>query len=458
MHTNIHRSLNLILALFLLVAIWLGYWGIVRAPELLTREDNPRRVEAERRMQRGQVLDRHGVPLAWSEVDDDGYVERRYAGDWLASVVGYYSLRYGVGGVEAAFDEQLRGESSRAAWEAWRDELLHRPQIGQDVQLTLDSNLQQAASQLLGECTGAIVLLDAQTGKVLALVSHPTFDSNRLDEDWDSLREASGRPLFNRATQGRYPPGAVFNLVVMAAALEEGLIVPDELFRHEYSRANVGGATVHCANHPGLVALDLRHAAAYGCNIAFAKLSLRLGSDRLVDYARRYGIDRAPELEIPTVAGQLAGALPLSPETLALTGFGQGEVLVSPLQMARIAATVANDGRMPKTTLLPNRNELAKPIVSPETARLVRQAMVLAVDEGPARQATLPGVTVSGKTGTAEGGGEGAPHAWFIGFAPAGPGETPRFAVAVVVEHGGQGGQVAAPIAAQLLKLALAAP
>jgi len=458
MHTNIHRSLNLILTLFLLVSVWLGYWGIARAPDLLARADNPRRVEAERRVQRGQVLDRHGKLLAWSEIDAEGYAERRYAGDWLASVVGYYSLRHGVGGAEAAFDEQLRGGAGRTAWEAWRDGLLHRPQIGQDVRLTLDANLQQAASEALGEQMGAVVLLDTQTGEVLALVSHPTFDPNRLDEDWDTLREASGRPLFNRATQGRYPPGAIFNLVVMAAALEERLTAPDEVFHDKYGRANVGGATVRCANHPGLVALDLRHAAAYGCNVAFAELSLRLGSDRLVDYAHRFGIDRAPELEIPTVAGQLAGALPLSPETLALTGFGQGKVLISPLQMVRIAATVANDGRMPRPTLLLNRAEPTKPIVSPETAHQVRRAMVLAVDEGPARQAAVPGVTVSGKVGTAEGGGEGAPHAWFTGFAPAGPGETPRFAVAVVVEHGGQGGQVAAPIAAQLLELALAAP
>ena len=461
MHTNIQRTLNLILFLFLLTAVWLGYWGVARAPELLAREDNPRRVEAERRVQRGQVLDRHGALLAWSEVDADGYVERCYAGDWLAHIVGYYSLRHGVGGVEAAFDERLRGETGRTAWEfwlVWLDRLLHRPQIGRDVQLTLDVALQRAASQALGEQTGAVVLLDVQTGEVLALVSHPTFDPNQLDEDWDTLREAPGRPLFNRATQGLYPPGATFNLLVMAAALEEGLTAPGEVFLDKYGRADVGGATVRCANHPGLVALDLLHAAAYGCNVAFAQLSLRLGEGRLVDYAKRFGIDRAPELETPTEAGQLAETLPLSPETLALTGFGQGEVLVSPLQMALLVATVANDGRMPTPTLLLNQTETARAIVGTETAQLVRQAMTLAVAEGPAGQAAVPGLTVAGKTGTAEGGGEGVPHAWFVGFVPAGPEETPRFAVAVVVEHGGRGSQAAAPIAAQLLALALAAP
>jgi peptidoglycan glycosyltransferase len=416
---NIHRVLNLILALFLLVALWLGYWGVVRAPELSAREDTPRRVEAERRLQRGRVLDRDGAPLAWSEVDDDGHVERRYAGDWLAHVVGYYSLRHGVGGVEAARDAYLRGEANR---------------------------------------TGAIVLLDAQRGQVLALVSHPSFDPNRLDEDWEALREAPGRPLFNRATQGLYPPGATLNLVIMAAALEEGLTRADEVFRDKYGRAEVGGTAVRCTSHPGLVALDLLQAAAYGCNVAFAELSLRLGSDRLADYANRLGIDRAPDLEIPTAAGQIARRLPLAPEILASTGFGQGETLVSPLQMALLAAAVADDGEMPRPTLLLGQTEPARPVISPETARLIRQAMTLAVSEGAARQAGVPGVTVAGKVGTAEGGGEALPHAWFVGFAPAGAKDVPRFAISVVVEHGGQGGQAAAPIAARLLELALATP
>ncbi|UCC63397.1 MAG: cell division protein FtsI, partial [Anaerolineae bacterium] len=375
MQANIYRTLNLILVLFLLVALWLGYWGVARAPELQAREDNPRRVEAERRVQRGRVLDRHGTPLAWSEVDDDGYAERHYAGNWLAHAIGYYSLRHGVGGIEAALDKELRGQAERSAWEAWRDGLLHRPQVGQDVTLALDAELQQAASQALGERTGAIVLLDAQTGEVLALVSHPTFDPNRLDADWEALREALGRPLFNRATQGLYPPGAIFNLVVMAAALEEGLTTPDEVFQDKHGRAEVGGTAVRCANHPGLVALDLLQAAAYGCNVAFAQLGLRLGSRRLIDYAKAFGIDRAPGLEIPTVTGQLAGTLPLSSKMLALTGFGQGETLVSPLQMALIAATVAADGQMPSPTLLLNHARFARPVISPETARLVRQAM-----------------------------------------------------------------------------------
>lgn len=457
MHSNINRTINLILILFALVTVWLGYWGVARAPELLAREDNPRQVVAEQRIRRGQILDRHGTPLAWSETDAEGYVERYYTGDWLAHVVGYYSLRYGVGGIEATFDEQLRGEVDRTAWKAWRDELLHRPQMGQDVQLTLDADLQQAASETLGEQTGAIVLLDAGTGEILALVSHPTFDPNRLDEDWEVLRQAPGQPLFNRATQGLYPPGAIFNTVIMAAALEEGLTAPNQVFHDKYGREKIGDITVRCANHPGIITFDLLHAAAYGCNITFAQLSLRLGSDSVIEYARRFGIGLLPGLEIPSQAGQLAGEPSLSPEALALTSFGQGEVLVSPLQMALVAATVANEGRMPKPTLLLHQIEPARPVISQETVQVIRQAMVLAVAEGPAGQAALPGVTVAGKVGTAEVGDEAIPHAWFIGFAPAGPGEMAHFAIAVVVEHSGQGGQIAAPIAAQSLALALTA-
>jgi peptidoglycan glycosyltransferase len=227
----------------------------------------------------------------------------------------------------------------------------------------------------------------------------------------------------------------------MAAALEEGLTAPDEVF-HE------------C----GCMHLDLLHTAAYDCNAAFAQLSLRLGNDRLTDYAKRFGLDRAPELEIPTEAGDLARGLSLLPETLALTGFGQGEMLVSPLQMALVAATVANEGQMPRPTLLLNQIEPAQPVVRRETARLVRQAMTLAATKGLADQDTLPGMTVAGTLSTADAGDEHTPHAWFVGFAPAGPSETPRFSIAVVVEHGGSGNRAAAPIAAQLLALALDTP
>ena len=454
MHGNMQRILNLILALFFLVALWLGYWGIMRAPELLAREDNPRRVVAEQRIRRGRVLDRHGEALAWSEIDAEGYAERRYAGGWLAHAVGYYSLRYGVSGIEAAFDEQLRGEPDHITWASWRNNLLHRPQIGQDIQVSLDAALQRAAGEALEGQSGAIVLLDAETGEVLALVSAPTFDPNRLDEEWDTLSEATDKPLFNRALQGLYPPGATFNTIVMAAALEENLTTADEIFQDKDGREQFGKAVVRCANHPGLDTFDLLHAAAYGCNVTFARLSLRLGSEKLANYAEWFGLGLSPAFEIPAPAGQVASTFPLSTETLALTGLGQGEILVSPLQMALVAATIANDGAMPGPTLLPNPESIARGVITPQTARLVRRAMVLAVSEGLAGQIALPDLSIAGKAGTAEAGQDSAPHAWFIGFAPAGQEEKPRFAIAVVVEHGGEGAQVAAPIAARLLKLA----
>ncbi|OQY19454.1 MAG: hypothetical protein B6I34_09555 [Anaerolineaceae bacterium 4572_32.1] len=389
----------------------------MRAPELLAREDNPRRVVAEQRIRRGRVLDRHGKALAWSEIDAEGYAERRYAGGWLAHAVGYYSLRYGVSGIEAAFDEQLRGEPDHITWASWRNNLLHRPQIGQDIQVSLDAALQRAAGEALEGQSGAIVLLDAETGEVLALVSAPTFDPNRLDEEWDTLSEATDKPLFNRALQGLYPPGATFNTIVMAAALEENLTTADEIFQDKDGREQFGKAVVRCANHPGLDTFDLLHAAAYGCNVTFARLSLRLGSEKLANYAEWFGLGLSPAFEIPAPAGQVASTFP-------------------------------------GPTLLPNPESIARGVITPQTARLVRRAMVLAVSEGLAGQIALPDLSIAGKAGTAEAGQDSAPHAWFIGFAPAGQEEKPRFAIAVVVEHGGEGAQVAAPIAARLLKLA----
>ncbi len=464
MRGNLRRLVAVLLAGFLLVGLTAGYWQVIRAPELLSRADNPRLVIAEQRVQRGRLLDRNGVVLAYDEVDEDGLTRRIYSYPELVHVTGFYSLRYGVSNIEAAYDDVLRGLSGRPALQAVVDGLLHRPQVGFDVMLTIDAAWQATADDALGERRGVVLVLDPHTGAILALVSHPAYDPNRLDETWETLRDAPDTPLLNRATQGLYPPGSAFKTVTLAAALESGLTSPEEVFTDATGTLQVGDFTVHCRNHPGLTSFDLFHAYAYSCNVAFAELGLRLGAQRLAATARRFGFEETPPLEIPAETSHLvltSSLDELDEQKLAATAFGQGELAVTPLQMALVTAAVANDGQVPPVHLVqairdasgqwyePTR-AAARVAISPSTAEQVRRAMILSVEEGRAAQAALPGITVAGKTGTAQVGEESAlPHAWFIGFAPA---ETPQVVIVVLVENGGAGGRVAAPVAREVLE------
>jgi peptidoglycan glycosyltransferase len=466
MRSNIQRLVATLMAGFLVVGLALGYWQVIRAPELLARADNPRLVEAERRVRRGRILDRNGVTLAYDRVSDDGTTERVYPRPEMVHVTGFYNLRYGVSNIEATYDETLRGLAGRPPLQVLTDGLLHRPQIGSDVMLTLDTNLQVAADTALGGRRGAVIVLDPYTGAILALVSHPAYDPNRLDETWEALRESPDTPLLNRATQGLYPPGSVFKTVTLAAVLEAGLASPGEVFTDVTGTFQVDDFTVQCQNHPGRTTFDLLHAYAYSCNVAFAELGLRLGAERLVGVARRFGFEEVPALEIPVETSRLVSISSdvMDEATLAATAFGQGELAVTPLQMALVAAVVASGGQMPAVHLVQAVQDgfgqwheparaASHPAISPYTAEQLRTAMVLAVEEGNAEEAALPGITVAGKTGTAQVGEPGQlPHAWFIGFAPA---EAPQAVVVVLVENGGEGGQVAAPVAREVLERVL---
>jgi peptidoglycan glycosyltransferase len=466
MFSQIRRLSALALVSLFLVSLALVYWQFVRAPELSARADNPRQIEFERRIARGRILDRTGAELARTDLVD-GVAQRRYQYAPLAPVLGYHSLRYGDGGIEAAFNPELRGDMSLDSLTSLLNRLYHRSQRGGDVVLTIDLGLQKAADHALGDRAGAIVVLDPHDGAVLALASHPTFDPNSLDADFDRLRADPSNPLLNRALQGRYPPGSTFKTVTLAAALDQGLAQPGDRFDDGDRTLLVEGFPIRCNNNPkGVNQFDLAHAYGYSCNLTFAQLALDLGSKKFKDYAGRFMLGREIPFELPVATSQLANnPTVIDRVLLANSGFGQGELLLTPLHLALIAATVANDGVMPRPHLLAEVRALDGTVlrryqpeslstpITPQTAHQVRDIMVVAVADGYARPAAIQGVAVAGKTGTAQLGGEQqAPHAWFIGFAPA---DNPRIAIAVLVEHGGEGSQVAAPLARQVLEAAL---
>jgi cell division protein FtsW (lipid II flippase)/cell division protein FtsI/penicillin-binding protein 2 len=426
----LHLTRALSLALTLLAATC-GYWAIARAESLRARDDNPRRVLYEQRIVRGRILDREGTVLADVEVASDGTVTRRYLVPEAAPAVGYASLRYGTGGIEAAFDAELRGEAARGDWEAAWDELLHRPPHGHDVQLTLNTALQVQAQQALEGHAGAVVLLDATTGEILALASSPAFDPNRLDEVWDELREDPAAPLVNRATQGLYQPGAALQTVVIAEALTEGLVDLSASAPNASATLLVNGTLLSCSVAPA-ESQTLADTYAAACPAPLVGLGEQLGIDGLAKAVERWALTTPPPLEIPTEA------VDWNAKTSALRdeAIGQGGLTVSPLQMALVAGTLANEGKKPVPRLV-FRVQDAEGTWQEHAGTGEPQAVLMTSSAEKLltawqRYERDPSASVAAHWGVAIAGEEQPPHTWFLGVAPA---DAPRYAMAVLIEH-----------------------
>jgi peptidoglycan glycosyltransferase len=349
------------------------------------------------------------------------------------------------------------------------------------MRTTLVASLQQAAVTALGDDTGAVVMLDPRTGEVLVLASTPIYDASAIANPVTSTgafealaADDIGRPLLPRATQGRYVPGSVFKIVTAIAALGSGAVSGSTTFAEQPGAEEdgllVSGFRIRDGHHPktGSRALDFLEATEVSCNLWYALAGLETGGDRLVDWAGKLGFGASLPFELPTAASQVTGGDGPAPGgflddvELANAAFGQAETVVTPLQMALVTSAVANDGVIMRPHLaLAFTGKSGTTTISPEEWRRVMPAriadeitaaMVEAVngDLGVAYTtgAQVQGLTVAGKSGTAELGGTGEPNSWFIGFAPA---DDPQIVIAVVVEHGGRGAARAAPIAGSLL-------
>ena len=485
---QIHR-LSLVVSLgFLVVALGLGYWQVVAADDVLRRPTNPRLIEEERRILRGRILDRNGEVLASSQRVGE-LAQRSYTYPPLAHVTGYASTKYGKSGVEDAYDSYLRGDRTADPRQGLRNKLLRGEQQGSDVTLTIDVRLQRVADEALGNDRGAIAAINVRTGEVLALASHPYFDPNTLEDQWARLSQDSTQPFVGRAIEGQYVPGSTFKIVTDSAALDLGIADPNQRIHHEADLI-VQGFRIRNTNHPQLRDLSFAEEFAWSCNVAHAFVGLSLGSTGLIDfgplapsqaytwdrggveasvarfreYARRFGIGVAPAFDLPTSAGRLSARDDMTPVELANTAFGQGDLQVSPLQMALAAATISRGGEMPAPYLAIQAGEegsavqLHRPggtlrrVVNVSTAQAMNAMMVLSVETAYAQPARIPGVPVGGKTGTAEVGGGAQPHAWFIGYAPA---DRPGVAISVIMENKGSGTTFATPAGQKVLQAAL---
>ena len=366
------------------------------------------------------------------------------------------------------------------------------PTSGANICLTIDKRLQFLAEKSLQEKHGAVVAINPSNGEILALASSPSYDPNLfikgLDEKtWQDMASSKDFPLQNRAITGQYPPGSVFKIVVALAALEEGVVTPEEeiFCNGTYS---LGNATYRCWKKQGHGRVNLHRALVESCDVYFYTLGRRLGVDKIAQYARRMGLGKETGLDldheksglIPTTQWKLKRwGIPWQRGETVITAIGQSFVLATPLQMANLISSVFNGGRVyrPQVTKWvrkPNGDSLfefaaisAGEIgIKPEHLELVKKALVGVVNQahGTGSKARLKDILVAGKTGTAqvvalrkEGASkreEDIPvelrdHAWFVAIAPA---SAPEIAVAVLIEHGGHGGSAAAPIAREIME------
>ena len=479
------RTISLFcLVLFLALMLNATYLMYVRAGELTSDPQNRRVITAAFSRERGAILvDKD--PVARSVESDDQYdFQRTYPEPFkYAPLTGYFSY-YSQTGLERSQNDVLSGDDSRLFVTRLVDMLSNTEPKGGNVQLTIDPEAQTAAFEglrAIGEdVQGAVVAIEPSTGKILAMVSNPTYDPNTLashdfaavEEAYQELEADPAEPLVNRAIATTLPPGSTFKLVTAAAAIESG----------DYDRQSMvpGGASfqlpqtdVTVGNHTGTSCganrITLTQALAVSCNVTFLSLADELGIDAMTEQAEKFGFNATALEDLP---GQARSLYPpdMDPPQTALSGIGQSSVTASPLQMAMVSAGIANDGvvmrpyvvdevRAPNLSLLDKteESELSR-AVSGSTADQLTEMMVATVDEGTAYPAAIPGIRVAGKTGTAQSTESRPPYAWFTSFGPA---DDPKVAVAVLVQASDTareeiaGGALGGPIAKAVMEAVL---
>jgi penicillin-binding protein A len=474
-----------VVAIILMLALLANatYIHAFRADELNGRNDNRRTRDEQFSVNRGPILVA-GQPVAQSKPSNDKYMyQRTYPeGTQYAHVTGFYSYLFGRSGIEQTQNSQLNGTDPSLAFRRVIDVITGKRQQGASVTLTLNPRAQKAAYDGLTKkgYHGAVVALDPNSGAVLASVSAPSYDPNdlashdlkKVNDTWQKLLKDPDQPMLNRAERETYPPGSTFKLVTLSAALSSGRYKPESQVDSP-ARLDLPQTSADLVNHDGRNCggsnkATLIVALRNSCNTAFGKLGLELGQDAIREQAEKYGFNERQLAELNGVASTFPPDLN-APQT-AQAAIGQFDVRATPLQMAMVAAGIANRGEVMKPYLVASVRtpdlktiEQTKPealhqAVSPEVANQITEMMVDVVDNGTGAPAAIRDVRVAGKTGTAQTSPERPPYAWFVAFAPA---DEPAVAVAVVIEKAGversdiAGGRLAGPIARDVIEAVL---
>ncbi len=470
MNRPITRLYGFVILLFALLIAFTSRWTVFEAASLRSNTLNHRTLLNDQRIPRGAILAADGSVLARSTRGPGGVYTRRYpTGSLFAHAVGYSYTNLGRTALEAFRTDALTGRGGGQVT-SLLDQLTGKKPAGQDVVTTLDAKAQRAAVSALAGRRGAVVALDPRNGAIKVLVANPSYDPNAVPRTFNRLQADPSSPLFDRVTQAGYPPGSTFKVVTAIAAIDSGRYTPSSIVNGD-SPKTISGVPLQNDFNQSLGDIDLTAALTKSVNTVWAQVAVAVGKQTLGRYMDRLGFNAAPPIDLPAsqrrASGEFKGLKLLAPTSplvdVGRMGIGQDKLNVTPLQMAMVAAAVANHGRL-MTPHLTDRvidrdgrtTQTVAPqsfsqVMRPSTADAITTMMAQVVQEGTGTAAALSGIQVAGKTGTAEiAPGQSLNQVWFIAFAPT---TNPTVAIAATIERSsGQGGTVAAPVAKQVLQ------
>jgi peptidoglycan glycosyltransferase len=467
------RLYGFVVLLFALLVGFTSRWTIFEASSLRENPLNARSTLEQERIDRGSIVAADGTVLAVSHRHSEGIYERSYpTGDLFANAIGYSFVGPGNTGLEQYRNEALTGARSRGV-QSILDQLQGRKPRGEKVITTLDPAAQRIAQNALAGQQGAVVALEPRSGAVTVMASSPSYDPNsvRSTKAFQALSgDSRGRPLVNRTTQFGYAPGSTFKVLTATAAIDTGAFTPQSTISGR-NDIPVSGVALQNDNGESFGQISLTQALVNSVNTAWAQVAEKLGKATIARYMSRFGFDRKPQLDYPADEMSSSGeqerghiVAPTSDRVdVGRLGIGQDKLAVTPLQMAEVAAAVANNGTLMKphlTSRIVNAEgetvdrvspHVQSVVMKPSTAAAVTGMMEAVVKEGTGTAAQIPGVQVAGKTGTAETlKGTAINNVWFIAFAPA---NAPTVALAVTLQGvPGQGAAFAAPVAREVIE------
>lgn len=479
--SSIAKVMVVFLILILSLISYIAYFQVFKASDIANRAGNKRLVAERNEVLRGTIYDRNGTPLTESKRKDALTQERIYLnGELYSHVLGYVSPKYLLTGLENKYDYELRNYKnltlkgfmdSLNLVEMFEDRKNTQEKIGNNIVTTLDTKIQKAAFDALGDNKGAVVALNPKTGEILAMVSKPAFNPNDLE---NVMKQANENPdsvmLLNRAVSGMYPPGSTFKVITLASALENISGVTTRTFQDNGKIEFNSKQSLSNLNGNAYGSLTLKKALAVSSNVVYGTLGMELGNSKLKATAEKFGFNEnlpsdgivIDKSKFPTLKDNEKG-------NLAQSGIGQSSILATPMEMALIASTIANEGIMMEPRLV---NEVKdkdgalvrkiaakniKTVITKSNSDTIKEYMKNIVDERMSGDwGVFRGTNAALKTGTADyqlpNGKDAEPHSWVIGFAPA---ENPQIALAIIIENGGAGGGKAAQAAGKIFRVAL---
>lgn len=464
---NIKKVMLVFLIFFIALVSYITYFYMFNSEKAVASTFNKRLWAERNKVLRGTIYDKDMRALTKSTKIDEVTQKQQYLeGKVFAHAIGYMDPVYGLTGLEKKYDAELMGAGDTGVSKLLSFGKDKEEKVGNGLRTTLDYELQRKAFELLGENRGAVVAINPKTGEVLAMVSKPSYDPNNLSKEWEGILANEHVPLLNRAVSGLYPPGSVFKTITAVSALENLPNINKKGFQDNGRLVFNEREALRNYGDKALGNIDFRAAYVHSSNVVFGSLGIELGNNALMETAEKFYFNR----DIPSVGLTIDNSRFPSYKSnekgnIAQSAIGQSAVLSTPMEMALVASTVANDGIMMQPMLvkeiLSSKGSSLKKlepkrldqVMSKENARIVKDLMRGVVAEGTGANAAISGIAVCGKTGTADHndntGKQRTPHSWFIGFAPY---ESPQIAIAVIVEEGGVGGGIAAKITRELIK------